>query len=100
MHLSLSTVITVTVSSKVCLKKKKQLQVIQNADAHVHWLPVAQIIDFKLLLLIYKSIHGLASEYINNLILRYKPSKSLRSCSSNLLIRKDEGPRCRTRAQR
>ena len=27
---------------------------------HLHWLPVKQIIDFKLAVLVYKSLHGLA----------------------------------------
>ena len=62
-------------------KTIKQLQLIQNAAARVlsrtkrtehitpvlkslHWLPVSYRIDFKVLLLVYKSLNGLGPEYI------------------------------------
>jgi len=33
----------------------------------LHWLPVAQRIDFKRVLFVYKSLHGLAPKYISGL---------------------------------
>ena len=34
----------------------------------LHWLRVRQRIDFKLCLIVYKSVHGLAPEYINTML--------------------------------
>ena len=80
-----------------------QLQLIQNAAARVltrtkkaehitpvlrslHWLPVCHRIDFKILLLVYKSLNGLGPKYISELLPRYEPSRPLRSSGSGLLI--------------
>ncbi|KAK0143133.1 hypothetical protein N1851_018750 [Merluccius polli] len=77
-------------------KSIKQLQLIQNAAARVltrtkrsehitpvlkslHWLPVSYRIDFKVLLLVYKSLNGLGPEYMNDILVEYKPSRALRS---------------------
>ena len=48
----------------------------------LHWLPVKDRISFKLLLLTFKALHGLAPIYISELIKPYNPSRSL--CSSTL----------------
>ncbi|XP_070564524.1 uncharacterized protein [Ptychodera flava] len=45
----------------------------------LHWLPVSYRIQFKILLLTYKSIHGLAPSYLAELIEVNTPSRSLRS---------------------
>ena len=83
-------------------KAISQLQTIQNAAARVltktrrrahitpvlkslHWLPVSFRIDFKVLLLVYKSLHSHAPEYITDMLSRYTPSRSLRSSSTELL---------------
>jgi len=88
-----------------------KLQLIQNAAARIvtctfkyehitpvlmqlHWLPVHYRIQFKVLLLTYKSLHSLAPVYLKDLLITYKPSYSLRSVNSdNLLL---EEPRSRT----
>jgi len=88
----------------------RQLQLIQNAAARVltktkkvehitpvlkslHWLPLSQRIDFKILLLVYKSLNGLAPKYITDLLSVYQPSRPLRSSGSSLLCI----PRTRTK---
>ena len=38
--------------------------------ASLHWLPVKARVDFKVLLLIYKALHGLAPTYLSDLVLR------------------------------
>ncbi|KAF7696006.1 hypothetical protein HF521_006100, partial [Silurus meridionalis] len=80
-----------------------KLQLVQNAAARVltrskkydhitpilsflHWLPVKFQIDFKLLLLTYKALNGLAHMYLSSLLTRYNPSRSLRSQNSVLLV--------------
>ena len=52
----------------------------------LHWLPVKYRIDFKVLLLTYRALHGTAPEYLSLLIECYEPSRQLRSSSQNLLV--------------
>ena len=51
----------------------------------LHWLPVNQRIQFKILLLTFKSLNGLAPVYIDEMIQRYVPNRKLRSSSAFLL---------------
>ena len=77
----------------------KKLQSVQNAAAklitrsrkcdHItpilldlHWLPVSERIKFKILLLTFKALHQQSPTYIQDLITRYLPSRSLRSSST------------------
>ncbi len=79
-----------------------RLQYVQNAAARVltrsrtsehispileslHWLPVRFRIDFKILMLTYKALHGLAPEYLTELLTVYTPRRNLRSSYSGLL---------------
>ena len=81
----------------------KKLQRVQNAAARVvtrsrkfehitpslielHWLPIAQRIEYKILLLTFKALHGLAPTYIKDLIKVSKYSRNLRSNSQNFLV--------------
>ena len=80
----------------------QKLQYVQNAAARLitgirkhdhitpilmdlHWLPVNQRIQFKILLLTFKSLNGLAPVYIDEMIQRYVPNRKLRSSSAFLL---------------
>lgn len=82
-----------------------KLQSVQNAAARLitythkydhispvliklHWLPVAERIKFKILLITYKSLYDLAPSYISEMISRYHPPRCLRSSSSLLLEHK------------
>ncbi len=81
----------------------KPLQMIQNAAArlvfnepkraHVtplfvslHWLPVAARIQFKTLMLAYRTTTGSAPTYFHSLLQIYTPSRSLRSASERRLV--------------
>ncbi len=81
----------------------KPLQKIQNAAArlvfnepkraHVtplfvslHWLPVAAHIQFKTLMLAYRTTTGSAPTYFHSLLRIYIPSRSLRSASERRLV--------------
>ena len=83
-------------------KATDRLQLVQNAAARVltktkpwehitpvlislHWLPVSFRIDFKILLLVYKALHGLAPSYLSDCLPRHVPLRSLRSSSAELL---------------
>ena len=50
-----------------------------------YWLPVTFRIDFKVLLLIYKALNGLGPSYIANSLVKYLPSRTLRSSNAGLL---------------
>ena len=80
----------------------RKLQLAQNAAARIltktrkfdhitpilkdlHWLPVRERINFKLLLLTWKVIDGLAPSYISNFLVPYKPVCALRSSDKHLL---------------
>lgn len=52
----------------------------------LHWLPVGQRIIFKILLLTFKALNNLCPSYISDLLEIYKPTRSLRSSSRNLLV--------------
>ena len=78
----------------------RKLQSIQNASAklisgmsrwdrgepplkELHWLPVQYRIQFKVLLLVYKSLNDKGPKYLKELLIPYSPSRTLRSTSSN-----------------
>ena len=51
----------------------------------LHWLPITSRITYKILLLAFKSYHGLAPSYLSELLPRYQPVRVLRSASQSLL---------------
>ncbi len=51
----------------------------------LHWLPVHFRIDFKIILIVFKTLHALAPLYLSNLLLLHNPSRSLRSSDQRLL---------------
>ena len=53
----------------------------------LHWLPISSRIMYKILLLTFKTYHGLAPSYLSELISRYTPVRTLRSASQSLLSR-------------
>ena len=80
-----------------------KLQKIQNTSARIitktprrahitpvlkelHWLPVKLRIDFKILCLTYKCLHGSSPSYLSDLLNPYVPVRSLRSNTENLLV--------------
>ena len=80
-----------------------KLQLVQNAAARMvcrvkkrehitpilkrlHWLPVKQRIDYKILTLVFKAMHGQAPQYICALLELYQPPRRLRSSAMNMLV--------------
>ena len=51
----------------------------------LHWLPVEQRIIYKIILLTFKALNGLAPQYIAEMISHYEPSRCLRSSKAHLL---------------
>lgn len=52
----------------------------------LHWLPIKYRIKYKITLLTFKCLHNLAPVYLSELLVPYKPSRSLRSEGDNLLL--------------
>ena len=84
-------------------KSTLRLQYVQNSAARIltgsrvcnhitpvleslHWLPVRFRVDFKIMMLTYKALHGLAPYYLSELLTSYTPTRRLRSSQSNLLV--------------
>ncbi len=44
----------------------------------LHWLPIEYRIDFKILLITYKALNGLAPQYLSELLSHYSPPRPLR----------------------
>ena len=82
----------------------ERLQRVQNAAARLvsgvkgrvhmtpvlrklHWLPISKRVMFKILLLTFKAINGLAPQYIVNLLTVYSPSRNLRSTAKGPLLK-------------
>ena len=51
-----------------------------------HWLPVAERIEFKIATMIFKALHGLAPDYLTELLRQYIPPRPLRSSLNPLLL--------------
>ncbi len=45
----------------------------------LHWLPIRQRVEFKTMLLVFKSVNGLAPEYLCELLVKYEQEYNLRS---------------------
>ena len=51
----------------------------------LHWLPVEQRIEYKILLYTHKVVHGVAPDYLKELLESYRPGRNLRSANKLLL---------------
>jgi hypothetical protein len=84
-------------------KQIKKLQRLQNCAARIvvkakkfdhitpvfcslHWLPINPRIEFKILLMTYKALNGLAPCYIVDMLTEYTPARDLRSSDRRLLL--------------
>ena len=53
--------------------------------ANLHWLPIPQRIEFKIVLMVFKALHGLAPGYLRELLVCHEAPRSLRSNDQALL---------------
>jgi len=67
----------------VTLKKKRDR--ITHVLCRLHWLPMDVRINFKVLLMVYKALHGLAPHYIHEFLNEYQPTRHLQSSSHIML---------------
>lgn len=75
-------------AAKLVLNKRK-FDSATEALYHLHWLPIYQRSKFKLLLLVFKSLHDQAPIYLKDLLVKQPIRRSTRSSSSscdNLIV--------------
>ncbi len=89
-----------------------RLQLVQNSAARLltgtrgrehitpvliklHWLPIRYRIHYKVLLYVFKAVHGLSPDYVTDLINVYQSSRSLRSNDQLLLMVPRSRLKCR-----
>ena len=91
-------------NSLYCGLPRPQLQRVQNSAVRLisrmrrtdhitpvikklHWLPVDARIDFKILLLTYKILNGLAPNYLSPILARYQPARLLRTSNIDVFYK-------------
>jgi hypothetical protein len=68
------------------VRRTKCWQHITPTLMELHWLPLWKRIDlYKVLMITFKAVHNLTSDYLCDLIVPYNPARSLRSESKHLL---------------
>ena len=73
-------------AARLIMKQRKSCH-ITPILSDMHWLPVAFRIKYKILLLVFKCLHGRGPAYLTSLLKEYCPPRSLRSSSQSLLSR-------------
>ena len=71
-------------AAKLILQKRK-FDHVTPLLKQLHWLPIELRIKFKINLLTFKALHGMAPAYLEMLVVEYQPMRSLRSSSQRLL---------------
>lgn len=67
------------------ITRTKKFDHITEVLYNLHWLPVQQRINFKIMLIAFRAIHNTLPSYICELFASYKPTRSLRSTNKLLL---------------
>ncbi len=67
------------------LTKTRKRESITPVLIGLHWLPIEYRIQFKILLFVYKSLTGLAPNYLSDLLSHYHTNRPLRSTNALLL---------------
>ncbi len=67
------------------LTRTKNRERITPVLVSLHWLPVEFRIEFKVLLMVFKALHGFSPKYIAELLIPYQNSRNLRSSNQMIL---------------
>ncbi len=68
------------------LTRNRKYEHISPVLSTLHWLPTKHRIDFKILLITYKALNGLAPQYLSELLSHYSPPRPLRSQNSGYCL--------------
>ncbi len=78
--------LTMNSAARLTVRVKKSEHITPHLSS-LHWLPIEQRINFKILCMTYKALHGLAPGYIKDLLKQYSPARTLRSTDRGLLCK-------------
>lgn len=73
--------------ARVVLPFIKRYDHITPALQRLHWLPIKERIIFKIATLTFKTLHNHQPSYLNQVIIRHNPTRSLRTLHQNQLAR-------------
>ena len=74
-------------AARICLKVSRKSHISSSSLlAQLHWLPITYRIKFKILLLTFKCLNGLAPPYLSELLHFSDTGRTTRSSSQNLLV--------------
>ena len=68
------------------IMRKSKFDHITPLLRELHWLPIDKRIKFKIMLLTYKCINGLAPSYLSDLLHHHQINRTLRSNTQHLLV--------------
>ncbi len=60
-------------AAAIVLTRTRKYDPISPVISTLHWLPIKHRIDFKILLITYKALNGLAPQYLSELLSHYSP---------------------------
>ena len=67
------------------IKKRRKFDHVTPLLKELHWLPIVKRPIFKILLLVFKCLHGQGPQYLMDLLIPYVPTVNLRSSTDQLL---------------
>ena len=68
------------------LKDRRDHRSMTAALCELHWLPIAQRLEFKVLTLMHSAVHTSTPRYLSDRVSMYAPSRSLRSGTQSLAV--------------
>ena len=71
-------------AARLVLKQKKYCHITPHL-ADLHWLPVKSRIKYKILMMVFKCLHGEGPSYLTSLLEPHNPTRSLRSSNKGML---------------
>ena len=78
--------------SSSCCKKTPKREHMTPVLRDLHWLPIIKRVQFKILLLVFKSLHCEAPSYVHVCVLLnwYHPNRHLKSANTSLVPNRNE----------
>ena len=72
------------IAARIASKARRQQHITPILQS-LNWLPIPARIDYKVALIVYKTLHDQAPVYVKNMLTPYLASRSLRSTGTGLL---------------
>ena len=72
-------------AARLIMRQRKSCHITPSLF-YLHWLPIEFRIKYKILLIVYKCLHGEGPSYLSSLLREYCPPRSLRSSNQQMLV--------------